>query len=115
MQHIYPGLFDDRCIRNISRVMNMHVSVFANIWSCHVYKSSALCTFHEDESVLQHKGNFSLSCSSELSYVFCTVYRILSHELLVSCRPCFLFALGKNTRVAVIIRGYNCSTGYEKW
>lgn len=34
--------FDDRCIRNISRVMNMHVSVFANIWSCHVYKLSCI-------------------------------------------------------------------------
>lgn len=34
--------FNDRCIGGISRVMYTHVSVFANIWSCHVYKSSRI-------------------------------------------------------------------------
>ena len=34
--------FDDRCIRNIYGVMNMHVPVFANIWRCHVYKLSCI-------------------------------------------------------------------------
>lgn len=56
----------------------------------------ALCTFCEDESALQHKGNFSPSCNTELTNMFCTVYRILSDGLLVSCHPCFLIALGKN-------------------
>lgn len=72
----------------------------------------ALRTFLEDESVLQRKGNFYPNCRSN---VFCTVYRILSHRLLVSCHPRFLFALGKNTQVAVIFKGYNCSIGYENW
>lgn len=75
----------------------------------------ASCTFHEDESVVQHKRNFFPNRTPELSNAFCTVYRILSHRLLVSCHPCFLFALGKNAQVAVIVEGYNCSIGYEKW
>jgi len=73
----------------------------------------ALCTFHEHVSILQHKGNFSPSCSSELTNVFCTVYRTLPHRLQVSCHACFLFALGKNTQIAVIIKGYYSSTEYE--
>lgn len=34
--------FDDRCNKDISRVMNMLMSVFATIWSCHVYKLSCI-------------------------------------------------------------------------
>lgn len=34
--------FDGRCTRNISRDMNMHVSVFANTWIYHGYKSSCI-------------------------------------------------------------------------
>lgn len=74
---------------------------------------SQLCAYHEDDSVHQHKGNFSPNCTSKLSNIFCSVQ--FFHTLLVNCHPCFLFALGKNTCVAVIVKVHLCSIGYEEW
>lgn len=109
--------FDGRCTRNISRVTSMHVSVFANIYhrSTTDRNNLALCTFCKDESVLQHKENFSPNSNTELTKVICTVHGILSHRLLVSCHPCFLFALGKNYSHSIIIRICNCFIRVEKF
>lgn len=109
--------FDGRCTRNISKVTSMHVSVFANIYhrSTTDRNNLALCTFCKDESVLQHKENFSPNSNTELTKVICTVHGILSHRLLVSCHPCFLFALGKNYSHSIIIRSCNCFIRVEKF
>lgn len=107
--------FDDRCIMNISEVMNMHVSDFTNSWSYPEHESFHSMCFMRMKSVLQHKGNVSPNCSSGLFNVFCTAFGSFSHILLVNCHSPFLFVLGKNTDIVVIIRVHNCSIEYEKW